>query len=169
MRPQYVMPTARELRRLEKKAQRHKPSRERAEVPACMMVRMMHVLDPVERLLDVIERTGAMDAVNGTPVLHHLEKAGSIAYQAAPAIDGIADFFEMFCIRRGSSMDLAGIRQFAKKLEYGMQLTQQNIDAARADMQKMRGLVPLLTQEEADSLILQVQIKSEMGGDCSIE
>lgn len=156
------MYSARELRRLEKRTQNQKPPRSRAAVAPSMMVKMMYVLDPLERIIDDIERTGTVEVANGQPIFRHLEKSGSVAYSAAPAIDGIADFFEMFCIRRGSSMDLVGIRQFAKKLEYGMQLTQQNLDAARADMQKMRGLVPLLRQEEADSLILQVQIKSEM-------
>lgn len=116
----------------------------------------------MERIIDDIERTGTVEVANGQPIFRHLEKSGSIAYPAAPAIDGIADFFEMFCSCRGSSMPLAGIRQFAKKLEYGMQLTQQNLDAARADMQRMPGLVLLLTQDEADSLIISVQLKSEL-------
>lgn len=160
MRPRTY--SARELRRQEKRLLNRKPSRERAVIPPPMTIKMMYVLDPLERIIDDIERTGTVEVANGQPIFRHLEKSGSVAYPAAPAIDGIADFFEMFCTRRGSSMELAGIRQFAKKLEYGMQLTQQNLDAARADMQRMRGLVPLLTQEEADSLILQVQIKSEM-------
>lgn len=154
------MPSARELRRLSAKRS-HTPSKPaRSKAAPAMLIKMMCVLDPLERILDDIERTGMIDTANGQPVFQLLAEAGAVAYPAPPALEGMADFFEMFCHRRGARMDLVGIRQLAKKLEYGMTLSQANIDAARADMQKMRGLVPLLNQEEADSLILQVQIKS---------
>lgn len=153
--------SSRALRRLAKRSRPAPPKRrQRALIP--MAVKMLYVMDPLERILEDIERTGSIEVANGQPVFRRPAEASQVAYEMVPAIEGMADFFEMFSSRRGNQLELTGLRQFARKLDRNMPLTQGNIDAARADMRTMRQLSSRLTQAEADDLILNVQIKAEL-------
>lgn len=155
MKPVFRQPSARELRRSKRRAVSEPP-------PIPMLVRMQYVLAPLERILDEIERTEHVPAANGQPIFDLPNESARHFFPMVPAIEGIVDFYEMYWARRGQDKTLPGLRQLAKRLQYGMPLTERETAAARQDMATMRGIVPTLTSGEATSLILQTQIKAEM-------
>ncbi|NLZ10852.1 MAG: hypothetical protein GX086_05910 [Alcaligenaceae bacterium] len=155
MKPLFRQPSSRELRRAKRRDMTPPP-------PVPMFIRMQNVLAPLERIIDDIERTGDVTALNGTPVFDLPHESGRQYHTMAPAIDGIADFYEMFWARRKQHKVLAGIRQLAKRLHYSMPITEHEIAAAKDDMAAMRAIVPMLTESEATDLILQTQIKAEI-------
>ncbi len=155
MRPAFYQPSARELRRSKRRAPPEPP-------PIPMLLRMQYVLAPLERIIDDIERTGCVTEAGSTPIFDLPNESAKLMYPMAPAIEGIADFYEMFWARRGQDKQLTGVRQLAKRLHYGMPITEQETAAARTDMASMRTIVPMLTKKEAADLILQTQIKAEM-------
>lgn len=164
MRATHRGPSSREMRRrAERDMKRKRPSQPRREPLApTMLVRMQYVLAPLEQIVDDIERTGSVMAAGREPVFTLPHESAAHLYPIVPAIDGIVDFYEMFCIRRKRNETLPGIRQFARRLEYGMPVSEREIAAVRQDMRTMRKIVPGLSSQEAADLLLQTQIMAEM-------
>lgn len=138
--------------------QRNRPERPK-QIP--MLAKMQYVLSPLELIIDDIERKGTINTgPGGIPIFQPMGEKSWAA--TVPAILGISELFEMWASRRGRTLDLTGLNQFAHKLEYGMPIMQSDIDAARSVMGMLRRLIVGLDHEEAKQLLLQVQIKDEL-------
>lgn len=140
---------------------RHKAYRPCPDRPLPMLFKMQYVLGPLESIIDGIERTGTVDTeAGGTPIFQPYGEKTWCA--SVPAIIGIVDFFDMWATRHNHPLNLEGLRQLAKRLEYAMPLTQANIDAARAVMTVLRRIAPRLDHDDAQDLLRQTQIKDEL-------
>lgn len=146
------MPHARKPRQ---KAYRPKPTR----IP--MLVKAQYTLEPLEAVIDQIERNGTVDVDRrGTPVFFCNTDGGW--YESAPAILGMADFFDMWATRHGREFKAAALRQLANRLEVGMPIDMPLMAALRAEIPTLRKIGAGLTQADASDLLRQTQILAEM-------
>jgi hypothetical protein len=117
-------------------------------------------LDPVEKILDQIERTGCVDSAKGEVIF---KDAGSAHYYSAvPALRGITEMFELAAKRKAWPLDITALNRLATKLDVACPLVQSDIKAARTALAAIRHYAPTLTLGEADDLVNTVRISQEM-------
>lgn len=132
-----------------------------------MIVKAQYTLEPLETLLDQIERHETVDAVQGDAVFP--SHADGVWYPAVGAVAGMADFFDMWAIRHSKPMNVTALRQLANRLENGMPIEQPLADRLRALFPLLRRVGASLDRDDAEDLIRQTLIKNEMGAACAME
>lgn len=138
-------------RKPRQKAYRPKPTR----IP--MLVKAQYTLEPLEAVIDQIERNGTVDVDRrGTPVFFCNTDGGW--YESAPAIDGMADFFDMWAIRHGRQFDVTALRQLAARLAAGMPLDGPLVASLHALVPRLRRVASTLDHREAQDLLRGTQI-----------
>lgn len=137
----------RQQRRMLEKQQARVRATRRPDRPARlpMLIKAQQTLAPLEAIIDQIERDGTITTdARGTPIFHCV--ADGEWYASAPAISGMADFFDMWATRHGSPFKAAALRQLANRLDVGMPIDGPLMAAAVAYVKKH--LPPKLTENQ---------------------
>ncbi|MFY2645678.1 SOS response-associated peptidase family protein [Achromobacter insuavis] len=85
-----------------------------------MLVKSQYAIGPLEDWLRQIEIHETVDSVQGEAILR--SHGDGFAYPAAGAVDGVADFFEMWATRHRKTLDVSALRQVAVRLANGAPL-----------------------------------------------
>lgn len=142
-----------------------KPRRNKRYVPRVarlpMLIKTQQTLAPLESIIDQIERDGTVTVdARGLPIFHCV--ADGEWYASAPAIAGMADFFDMWATRHGSQFKATALRQLAKRLEVGMPVDAPLLAALHAEIPSLRRIGAGLDHADATDLLQQTRILAEM-------
>ncbi len=149
------------LRRAEKRTTSRK-RRGRQERPAHipMIVKADYCLSPLDAIFTQLELRGELDCLpDGTPIFTAMD---GHTYPIHGAVDGVAEFFDQWAVRSDEVLELAPLRQLAKRLEYGMPIGWMLLDDVKALMPILRRVAGRMRPDEASGLILGTQIKAEL-------
>ncbi len=151
----------RELARAMKREEKRRAPRrvaKPADIP--MIVRADYCLSPLDAIFTQLELRGELDCLpDGTPIFTAMD---GHTYPIHGAVDGVAEFFDQWAIRNGEVLELAPLRQLAKRLEYGMPIGWMLLDDVKALMPALRRIAGRMRPDEASGLILGTQIKAEL-------
>ena len=125
-----------------------------------MLVKAQYTLEPLETLVDQIERMEAADSVQGEVIFPN--HADGVWYPAVGAVAGMADFFDMWAIRHAKPLDVSALRQLAARLEHNMPLDQPLLDRLHSLFPVLRRVGATLDPHDAEDLIRQTLIKNEL-------
>ncbi|WP_156337361.1 hypothetical protein [Achromobacter aegrifaciens] len=153
----------RQQRRMMEKQQARVRATRRPDRPARlpMLIKTQQTLAPLESIIDQIERDGTVTTDDrGVPIFHCV--ADGEWYASAPAINGMADFFDMWATRHGRAFKAVALRQLAKRLEVGMPIDGPLMAALRAEIPSLRRIGASLDQADATDLLQQTRILAEM-------
>lgn len=153
----------RQQRRMMEKQQARVRATRRPDRPARlpMLIKTQQTLAPLESIIDQIQRDGTVTVdTRGVPVFYCV--ADGEWYASAPAISGMADFFDMWATRHGSQFKATALRQLAKRLDVGMPIDGPLMAALHAEVPALRRIGAGLTQADASDLLRQTQIKAEL-------
>lgn len=123
----------RQQRRMMEKQQARVRATRRPDRPARlpMLIKTQQTLAPLESIIDQIDRDGTVTTDDrGVPIFHCV--ADGEWYASAPAILGMADFFDMWAVRHGHVFKAVALRQLAKRLGVGMPIDMPLMAALRA-------------------------------------
>ncbi|MDX3986889.1 MAG: hypothetical protein QHC88_16700 [Achromobacter sp.] len=148
-------------RMMEKQQTRVRATRRPRPERLPMLVKTQQTLAPLESIIDQIERDGTVtvDARN-VPIFHCV--ADGEWYASAPAIAGMADFFDMWAVRHGHAFKAAALRQLANRLEAGMPIDGPLMAALNREIPNLRRIGASLDQADASDLLRQTQIRAEL-------
>lgn len=147
-------------RMMEKQQARVRATRRPRPEHIPMLVKAQYTLEPLETLLDQIERCGTVDTAQGEAIFPN--HADGVWYPAAGAVAGMADFFEMWATRHGKPLNVSALRQLAARLENGMPVDQPLADRLRTLFPVLRRVGATLDPHDAEDLIRQTLIKNEL-------
>lgn len=97
------------------------------------------IMQPMDSLVEEMERYGTVDTIRGRIVVHDTERQEW--YELLPAMRGFLDVFEIWARRHGAVLETTGIRQLASRLEYSAPVTQLELDAAKRDLNQIRTIL----------------------------
>lgn len=117
--------------------------------------RLHGVWNPLENVLNEMERTGEIDVARGRPVLY---EAGAW-YELVPALRGVMDFHELAAFRHRLRVDLAPLRKLANKLDAGAPIFEQDLVQIRDCIAECKRTAATLTVAQAVDLVRTVQIQ----------
>ena len=138
---------------------RRKKYRPRPEVIP-MLVKSQYAIGPLEDWLRQIEIHETVDSVQGEAILR--SHGDGFAYPAAGAVDGVADFFEMWATRHGKTLDVSALHQMAVRLANGAPIDHPLMERVKALLPTLRRIGALMNRDDAEDLIRQTQIKAEL-------
>ena len=148
-------------RMMEKQQARVRATRRPRPERLPMLIKTQQTLAPLESIIDQIQRDGTVTVdPRGVPVFHCV--ADGEWYASAPAIAGMADFFDMWATRHGREFKAVALRQLAKRLEVGMPIDGPLMAALQAEIPALRRIGAGLTQDDATDLLQQTRILAEM-------
>lgn len=153
----------RQQRRMMEKQQARVRATRRPDRPARlpMLIKTQQTLAPLEAIIDQIERDGTVTVdARGVPVFHCV--ADGEWYASAPAIAGMADFFDMWATRHGREFKATALRQLAKRLDVGMPIDGPLMAALHAEIPALRRIGAGLTHDDATDLLQQTRILAEI-------
>ncbi|MGE8629494.1 hypothetical protein [Achromobacter denitrificans] len=149
-------------RMLEKQQARVRATRRperQARLP--MLIKTQQTLAPLEAIIDQIQRDGTVTVdARGVPIFYCV--ADGEWYASAPAILGMADFFDMWATRHGREFKAVALRQLAKRLEVGMPVDAPLLVALHAEIPTLRRIGAGLDQDDATDLLQQTRILAEL-------
>lgn len=149
------------MNRAQRRALRpHKPNREALNRHPAMLVRSQQFFKPLDDMLDDIERSGTVDAVQGNPVVS-LDADTTMTF-ADQALDQTAAWIGSWCRANRRAVDTGPLTRLAAKLRNSMPLTPQDVTDARSALQRMRLMVVSMTEAERVSMDLGRMIEDEM-------
>ncbi|MGE8691490.1 MAG: hypothetical protein ACN6PJ_30385 [Achromobacter sp.] len=152
----------REQRRMmEKQQARVRATRRPRPERLPMLIKTQQTLAPLEAIIDQIERDGTVATDDrGVPIFYCIEDGQW--YASAPALVGMADFFDMWATRHGSQFKATALRQLAKRLEVGMPVDAPLLTALHAEIPTLRRIGAGLDQDDATDLLQQTRILAEL-------
>lgn len=142
-----------------RKPRRHKRYVKRPTVIP-MLVKSQNAIGPLEDWLRQIEIHETVDSVQGEAILR--SHGDGFAYPAAGAVDGVADFFEMWATRHSKTLDVSALRQVAVRLANGAPIDHPLMERVKALLPTLRRIGALMNCDDAEDLIRQTQIKAEL-------
>lgn len=125
-----------------------------------MLVKSQYAIGPLEDWLRQIEIHETVDSVQGEAILR--SHGDGFAYPAAGAVDGIADFFEMWATRHGKTLDVSALRQVAVRLANSAPIDHPLMERVKTLLPTLRRIGALMNCDDAEDLIRQTQIKAEL-------
>ena len=146
------------------KAKRHKSYRRRP-VRRPMILDSHTVLEPIERILDDLERLGqytVWHAEDGTPGYAVFTAWDGNLYGSAGAIEGVLWHFDMMQARHRMNFPLVGMRAFHDAILALQPLSDEQIDLARADLDVMRRALSFQNRADAMDMVQQAQIREQL-------
>lgn len=150
-------------RMMEKQQARVRATRRPRPERLPMLIKTQQTLAPLEAIIDQIERDGTVTVdPRGVPVFHCV--ADGVWYASAPAIAGMADFFDMWATRHGHAFQATALRQLAARLEASMPIDGPLMAALHREIPALRRIGAGLTRDDASDLLRQTQILAEMEG-----
>ncbi|CAB3905766.1 hypothetical protein LMG2828_04741 [Achromobacter piechaudii] len=148
-------------RMMEKQQARVRATRRPRPERLPMLIKTQQTLAPLEAIIDQIERDGTVTVdPRGVPVFHCV--ADGEWYASAPAIAGMADFFDMWATRHGHPFKAVALRQLAARLEASMPIDGPLMAALHREIPALRRIGAGLTQDDASDLLRQTQIRAEL-------
>ncbi|MCP1404464.1 hypothetical protein [Achromobacter insolitus] len=148
-------------RMMEKQQARVRATRRPRPEHIPMLVKAQYTLEPLESLIDQIERLGTVYTAQGEAIFPN--HGDGVWYPAVGAVAGMADFFEMWAIRHNKPLNVSALRQLAARLENGMPVDQPLVDRLRTLFPVLRRVGATLLPDDAEDLIRQTLIKNELG------
>ncbi|WP_175201617.1 hypothetical protein [Achromobacter insolitus] len=126
-----------------------------------MLIKTQQTLAPLEFLIDQLDAEGTISTdARGVPIFYCI--ADGEWYASAPAIAGMADFFDMWATRHGSQFKATALRQLAARLEASMPIDAPLMAALHAEIPNLRRIGASLDQADASDLLRQTQIRAEL-------
>lgn len=126
-----------------------------------MLIKTQQTLAPLESIIDQIDAEGTISTdARGVPIFYCIEDGQW--YASAPALAGMADFFDMWAVRHGRAFKAVALRQLANRLEVGMPIDMPLMAALRAEIPTLRRIGASLDQADACDLLQQTRILAEM-------
>ncbi|NDP60050.1 MAG: hypothetical protein GZ090_11910 [Oxalobacteraceae bacterium] len=123
--------------------------------------KLRNVFQPLDDILNMMESTGFSDADRrGTPIFQ--SQKDSCWYTSAPAINGVADWYEIHARRSGRTMPIEPLRRVANKLHYGSMVFASDVADMRAALATLRHETMDMTEDYAHSLLQTVCIRIEL-------
>lgn len=123
--------------------------------------KLRNVFQPLEDILNQMEASGFSDADRrGTPIFR--SQKDSCWYTSAPAINGVADAYQIHAQRSGRAMPVEPLRRVANKLHYGSMLFASDLAAMRAALAVLRNETMDMTEDYAHSLLQTVCVQVEL-------
>jgi len=123
--------------------------------------KLRNVFLPLEEILNQMEASGLSDVdQRGTPIFQSAKD--SCWYTSAPAINGVADAYEIHAKRSGRPMPIEALRRVANKLHYGCMVFSSDVIAMRAALDTLRAETMGMTEDYAHSLLQAVRIQIEL-------
>ncbi|CAB3729208.1 hypothetical protein [Achromobacter piechaudii] len=148
-------------RMMEKQQTRVRATRRPRPERLPMLIKTQQTLAPLESIIDQIERDGTVTVdMRGVPVFHCV--ADGEWYASAPAIAGMADFFDMWATRHSHAFQATALRQLAARLEASMPIDGPLMAALHREIPALRRIGAGLTQDDASDLLRQTQIRAEL-------
>jgi hypothetical protein len=143
--------------RSSKPRRQYNPARNRVVVNKPRLDSALRVFEPVFAAFDKLA-SGEIETVRGAPVFK--DWSGEWC-ELAPAIDGWADCWDRICRNQGIDIDLEPLRKLARKLDYGIPLTEDDVSAGRAVIDETRSAFVSLPVEvtRAHAVTEQIQIE----------
>lgn len=127
----------------------------------CMPWKVASVFGPMEDILDQLEIEGTIDVIDsGTAVFRDYQDGG--LFDTVAAFGGVIDAYAIHEIRSGCALDLAPLRQFVKKIQYGMPIFDADTRAVRACLARMKAATVQMTEAYADQLYRDYVTKNEI-------
>lgn len=119
------------------------------------------VFQPLEDILNQMEASGFSDTdQRGTPIFQSMKD--SCWYTSAPAINGMADVYEIHAKRSGRAMPIEPLRRMANKLHYGSMVFASDVAEMRAALATLSTETMDMTEDYAHSLLQTVCIQIEL-------
>lgn len=148
-------------RMMEKQQARVRATRRPRPERLPMLIKTQQTLAQLEAIIDQIQRDGTVTVdARGVLIFHYV--ADGEWYASAPAILGMADFFDMWATRHGSQFKATALRQLAKRLEVGMPVDAPLLAALHAEIPTLRRIGAGLDQDDATDLLQQTRILAEL-------
>lgn len=123
--------------------------------------KMQAVFQPLEDILNQLEKNGTVDATTGgTPIFK--DAIDGHWYESSEAIMGVVEAYEIHEIRSGCQIGLSSMRQLAHRLKYSMAIFESDTVACRACLQRMKRETMQMTAGYARQLIKDFQIKEQL-------
>lgn len=130
-------------------------------VPA--IVRTARVFGPLHDIMEQLEREGTLTtSPKGVPMFFDIDD--NAWYATAPALFGLIEHLEMYGRRRGVQMPLDSLKQFHKRIDYGMPIDAALMDRLKAEVALLQRAMAYLSVHELTDLFRQCQIKFELEG-----
>lgn len=149
-----------------KRNKRYVPKRCELIMLADRLCKTQRIMQPLDSLIEGMERYGTVDTIRNRIVVHDVEKAEW--YELLPCARGFLDVFEIWARRHSYPLDTTGIRQLISRLEYSAPVTQIELDRAKRDLNEIRRIlqradVSTLTEAIRDADI-KIEIENRMEG-----
>jgi hypothetical protein len=147
------------------KAKRNKKYRPRSEGQRLLKTqpwKIAAVFNPLEAILNQLEQQGTIDVetYTGRPIFK--DHNDGHWYESPVAIMGVVDAYAIHEQRRGIDLDMAPLRQLAKKLDVGMPIFPSDTASCRECLKRMKAETMTMTADYARGLIVDFQIKEEL-------
>lgn len=137
-----------------RQAYRAKPDPLLCETPDTLI----EVFQPVESVLERIERDGTID-VAGRHVVMHVDGQGD--YDMIAALRGLIEFHQIAERRHGLPADVSALVKFANRLDAGAMLFESDIAAIRQCIAYCKRQAAGLRISQARDIVRTIQISAE--------
>jgi len=145
------------------KKRRNKPYRPRP-VAVPMIVGASLVFGPLLAVIDQIEREGTITVSRkGTAMF---QDGDGNWYATAPALKGLIDQCEMWCVRHDKTLPLASVRELTRLVEYTMNIPESLMLRLRRDLPVLQGALARADAEDMLDILRQVEIKEALEARC---
>lgn len=115
----------------------------------------------IERILTDMEQTGEVETMpDGTPI--YFNEADQCYYPIAGSFHSICDTFDMLAETHRWTPQPPGLRDLAKKFDYGMVMAQHDTDAARVTIAWMRECMLTITPNQFTQASMVINQRDEL-------
>lgn len=126
-----------------------------------MLIKTQLTLEPLEQVIDQIERAGTVDTdAAGVPIFYC--NADGHWYASGPAITGMADFFRMWATRHRQPLDVSALQELGKRLELSMPMDGPLMARIHALVPTLRRIGSGMDRGDAIDLVQQTRIHAEL-------
>lgn len=123
-------------------------------------VLVSYIMAPIDDMISELETRGTLSvSEKGEAVFSDMLYGET--YNLVPAARGFLDVFGVIEKRKGISIGLEPVRQLINRIHYLSPVTQRELDAAKAGVERMRAALRLLSVAEADDIVVTTLIKQE--------
>jgi len=141
-----------------KRNKKYRPKPPGTQLLKTQLWKVKAVFDPLESIIDQLERDGTIDCTPGGTAIFKDSGDGNW-YESPIAIMGVVDAYQMHQERRGIDLGMDPLRKLAKKLEYSMPIFEADTKACRESLARMKRETLTMTADYASELIRDFQIK----------
>ena len=122
--------------------------------------KVMSVFFPLDQVIQRIEKDGTVDSKGKQIVFKEDMKGGW--YDLPAALRGVIEFHQLATEKYGLPVDVLAMTQLANKLEYGVPLTETDLQKVKAAIASCKSQAMNLRVSQAADLVKTVQIRMEI-------